>query len=308
MFFYKILFLTFFIFTASAWELKIQTMNLGAIFAFSSKTKDRISKFCQNINSDHDVDIVLVQEVWMKSYREHLKSECKFPFVVDLNESNGLKDKTVNELKTKFFKLFLSNVEVGSGLMILSRYPIVETKKLSFSVGGSEKQLFDGEFMANKGAIGAIIKHPVIGNMFIANTHLIANYTDHDYDEQRLIQLRELFSWFYSNARLLPSAIGGDFNISPPGKGGVRISSNLWKHFVRNYIYKFSWPKIYKKNISTFIESDEGILDHIFGINNLVAENYQLSCQSTISDHCSLITEFRKINLNSSHEVMGLNP
>jgi endonuclease/exonuclease/phosphatase family metal-dependent hydrolase len=100
----------------------------------------------------------------------------------------------------------------SSGLLILSRYPIVETAQTSYMRCGG----FD--CFANKGAQYAKILVPGIGPVSVFNTHLNAN----GHDQVRVSQAAHLTRFVQAYAQGLPTIVGGDFN----GNGQALFDQN----------------------------------------------------------------------------------
>lgn len=276
-------------------EINVLTLNLGAIFPHSIKTRQNIKRFCAQ-DTLKKYDVVLLQEVWLKEYRKLIKDHCGFGYIVDLNESSGLIQK-YDDLKSPFLKLLshsfatiFKNYQTDSGLMILSRHEIFNAQKLTYKENGSEDYFMDGEIAVSKGAIGAFLK---IGkeNIFVATTHLVSDYPDHEYLTQRQMQLEQLSSWVKIAAKGSKAIIGGDFNISPPSPSKKRYLSTdkLWSLFKKSYFKNPSFAKVKDDSKSTFPgkseELDEGQVDHIFSLNGLIARESEIMTSKIYSDH-----------------------
>ncbi|WP_157680664.1 endonuclease/exonuclease/phosphatase family protein [Bacteriovorax sp. Seq25_V] len=299
--FKKLIFLFSVICAASSFasgNLRVLTLNLGAIMPFSSSTEARISSFCEEIKTK-DYDVILLQEVWISSYRELVKKKCDFKYSLDLDEQSGL-DRNIEKGRVsspsmRGINFVLSNLfghlGLDSGLLILSRYKLNSPKRLIFSESGDEKYIFDGESFVSKGAIGATIKHPKLGDIFIATTHLVSDYIDHDYQEQKKLQLTELAAWFKVNSRRGKSILGGDFNISPPSDKRRRHlnTSNLWENLKNNYLKDFAALNSDFSDLTTFPgtgqDDDEGVVDHIFGHGGIIPLKGEITLKNGFSDH-----------------------
>lgn len=61
---------------------------------------------------------------------------------------------------------------LGSGLAIFTRFPIIASQALPFSLSGTPQQPFDGDFFVNKAAGMVVIRHPILGETEIWNTHV----------------------------------------------------------------------------------------------------------------------------------------
>lgn len=297
--------LLFFLNIADALAINALTFNIGALMPLSIDTKKGISRFCEHVVKE-EYDIVFIQEAWINDYRSQIKRECHLGYSLDLDEQMGLlRNQDRGKVKTgkgKFFsflfRYLLPDMGIDSGLLILSRYKLTRPSRLYFSVGGSEEYLFDGELAVSKGAIGAYIEHPHLGNVFVATTHLTSNYTDHQYDAQRVIQLKELSEWFKKRSGEYPAILGGDFNISPPGKRYLD-NETLWSVLRKSYFSDLNFLKLNFSKLTTFPGSegkDEGFVDHLLGHNGLIPTGGRVIPKNGISDHHALNARFKFVN------------
>lgn len=89
-----------------------------------------------------------------------------------------------------------------SGLLILSKHPIEDVAKITFSRCGGV------DCFSNKGALYARIRVPGAGPVSVFNTHLNAN----GHSEARVSQAAHLLRFVRSYSQGLPTVVGGDFN------------------------------------------------------------------------------------------------
>lgn len=61
---------------------------------------------------------------------------------------------------------------LGSGLAILSRYPIVSTSYFRYTLAGRPLKVFHGDFYVGKGCASACIDHPDAGLIEVFTTHV----------------------------------------------------------------------------------------------------------------------------------------
>jgi endonuclease/exonuclease/phosphatase family metal-dependent hydrolase len=166
------------------------------------RTRALIKHLSQN---EPEIDIVLLQEMWKKSARvELLEDEVvkeRFPFRFDAEGALG-----------------------RSGLVVLSRYPILDDKVwfLQFRRGGDRWKFYEGDHLGGKGVVGFKIEfenHPI----WIMNTHLIACYGSSNkiecdqYDNNgryRWDQIHELRDFVNDLSGPIPALIAGDFNFT----------------------------------------------------------------------------------------------
>ncbi|CEP15902.1 hypothetical protein [Parasitella parasitica] len=106
---------------------------------------------------------------------------------------------------------------LGSGLVILSRFPILSSSYLKFTLAGKPLKVFQGDFYVGKGCGSVCIDHPEIGLMDVYTTHLQAGYGNHDdYEAQRITECWQIANSVRSSAGQGRHVIlAGDFNSIP---------------------------------------------------------------------------------------------
>ena len=67
--------------------------------------------------------------------------------------------------------LFISGA-LGSGLAILSKFPIISAQALPYSLSGLPLAVIAGDFFVNKAAGSVVVLHPELGEVEIWNTHV----------------------------------------------------------------------------------------------------------------------------------------
>lgn len=177
------------------------TFNLWGIPDFGFQVlaplrEERIAKVCEELNKSK-WDIVLLQELWVLKNRDKLL-KCGYPHAVDLENRK---------------------IPIDSGLLILSRYPVEKASRLTYPAPPlTTTPSDDGEDLVRKSAIAARVLHPD-RPFWVANTHLVAQYTDSDpYLERRRQQMRAYTKWARDLAKDEPLVLGGDFNYQPDSK------------------------------------------------------------------------------------------
>ncbi|CAJ0907164.1 9965_t:CDS:2 [Entrophospora sp. SA101] len=102
--------------------------------------------------SQSDYEIVCLQEVWVY---DNYKLIC-------------------NKTRKRFpYSRFYSSGVFGSGLVVLSRYPIVEVNFHKYRLNGHPIKVTHGDWYVGKGVASAVVDHPVAGLIEIFNTHVI---------------------------------------------------------------------------------------------------------------------------------------
>ena len=171
----------------NTWGLIISTqraLRMSAIGSYFSKS---------------DLDVVLLQEVWLESDYKSLDQSMHTTFPFSQYYPAGI---------------------FGSGLAIFSRFPIVDAGFMRYSLAGRPERMAHGDWYAGKGVALARIKHSRLGIINIFNTHTVASYkkssVDAYYALQRLTEMYELLR--YVDSESSPSQItivGGDLNDEP---------------------------------------------------------------------------------------------
>lgn len=96
----------------------------------------------------------------------------------------------------------------SSGLLIASRYPILDDDFLIYESGRTPTVPWHADWYAGKGLLRAVIDAPM-GQITVANTHLQADYRPSLYEEARMGQVAELIAQVSHDP---PDVLAGDFN------------------------------------------------------------------------------------------------
>lgn len=92
---------------------------------------------------------------------------------------------------------------LGSGLAILSKYPIISTAYHRYALNGKPLKFQHGDYYVGKGCGTALINHPLLGLTEIFNTHLHAGYgTKHQYTAHRATQCWQLCNLLRASAAM----------------------------------------------------------------------------------------------------------
>lgn len=116
---------------------------------------------------------------------------------------------------------------LGSGLSLLSRWPVLKSALDAFTLKPSLLRLHQGEAVADKGVLYSLLRAPW-GPVAVFNTHLIANYPADgaSYRAIRLAQVFELWESIERRAAGLPYVVLGDLNAAP-GAEATRVLLDL---------------------------------------------------------------------------------
>ncbi len=198
-------------------SLKFLTYNVWDLGGVRGDyTTERMTEICRRFSESaadeaDGWDVVFVQELWPEA-RGEIFNDCGYEFVADVEDYDNQPLFAVAVI----FEALGLKTKMDTGLRTLSRFPIVETKRLTYSVGGYfNRFLTDGEYGIRKSAMAAKIIHPKWGPVWTVNTHLVSAYRDEMYIAHRGIQLQELSDWIKSELTDAPVILGGDFNFGP---------------------------------------------------------------------------------------------
>ncbi|KAG0027681.1 phospholipase C type enzyme [Podila clonocystis] len=137
-------------------ELSVLTLNCWGLKFVSKDREDRLTAIGRYLaDTSRGYDIVGLQEVWV--YDDFLR----------------IKDLVRDTLP--YAKHWYSGA-LGSGLVILSKYPIVGSMMRRFALNGDPMKIFHGDWYVGKCVVSAIISHPTCGEIEVFNTHLHAGY------------------------------------------------------------------------------------------------------------------------------------
>ena len=144
-----------------------------------------------------DVDVVLLQEVFYARDRR---------LFAEAGQLGGL-------AHSRYFDSGL----VGSGLLTLSRYPIVDSSFLRFRLNGRPQDLVRSDYYAGKG-VGRVRVSTPAGPVDLYNAHFIAPYLEWGPDRfgaHRVAQALEAGQYMLEQSGDAPAVLGCDLNCYP---------------------------------------------------------------------------------------------
>ncbi len=261
--------------------LRVLTYNVWGLPAPLSKNlRSRMEGLCTQLKheAEHQTwDVVLLQEVW-RPWIAKLLSDCGYPYSLRLDRGS-----------------------FETGLMILSLHPMLGGSRHIFeSKPTGLEAVFTGESISSKGVLSTIVLHPALGEFFVANTHLVANYGPKlTFDRYRMDQLREVANIMVRDGvmrgRPIPRILGGDLNVAPEGPSYTLLWELLpvllpgYRRFVSPL------PVSTRDDSNPYVKEDEGHLDHLFGLKGArpVSGSVVFDAPGTyFSDHYGWETEF----------------
>ena len=172
--------------------LTIITFNVHDLYVASTHRPLRMEAIGDAIAA-HDPDLVGIQEAFIAADRSTLQSRLMGSRLA--------------------FSHYFPSGTVGSGLWILSAYPIEAVAFHRYSRNGKWYKLWHGDWWAGKGV--AFLRVAVGPQQYfdLYNTHAHARYGTHEYDGDRAQQLEELAAFMAAtHAAETPAVLVGDLN------------------------------------------------------------------------------------------------
>ncbi len=141
-------------------RLRVVSFNVWGLPAGLAEHRPaRIARIGPAIAALHP-DVVLLQEVWRAEDGERLRADLA---------AAGLTHA-----------LHVDEGFLGSGLLLVSRYPLESTRFTPFEATGKPHKPFHGDWYARKGVVVARVTTPA-GVVLLADTHLHARYGTDEY-------------------------------------------------------------------------------------------------------------------------------
>jgi endonuclease/exonuclease/phosphatase family metal-dependent hydrolase len=178
--------------------LRVLSFNTWGVPFFSRDRAARMRAIARAVAAmDVDVDVVGLQEVFYAKDRRLL---------VEAAAEAGL-----------IYSHYFQSGVMGSGLLTLSRYPIVATSFLRFRLNGRPQDLVRVDYYAGKG-VGRVRVMTPNGIADIYNAHLIAPYLEFGPDRfaaHRVAQAVEMGRYIDEQSSEVPAVLVGDMNCHP---------------------------------------------------------------------------------------------
>ena len=178
-------------------RLRVATQNVKAMYIQSTHREERMHGIA-GLLIEHEADIVCFQEAFI--------AKCRQILVERLGEA-GLEHHV-------YFRCGL----IGSGLLFVSRYPIIETRFERYKNEGNPFALHHGDYWAGKGIASIRVVHPD-GHLVVYGTHVHAAYRN-PYERTRLKQMHQATAFVNETApEGIPAFVLGDINCEPHEDG-----------------------------------------------------------------------------------------
>lgn len=194
-------------------DIEVTTLNCWGLKYISQFTNQRIEHIATELANGHS-DIICLQEIWQEKHwhviRDRLKSRLPYS------------------------KFYYSGM-MGSGLAILSKYPIIQTDMRPYTLNGRPQAFFRGDWFVGKGVASAIIQLPDGRVCQVFNTHMHAPYNEKvdTYLCHRIAQAWDLHKMLGASVRAgYITFATGDFNSTP----GSLVHRFLTMHLADTFI------------------------------------------------------------------------
>lgn len=255
--------------------MKILTLNIwGAPYA--KHRSARVAKICEEVKR-LEPDILLFQEVYLPDNRRDLIAGLV-----------GI---------WQYYHYFPSSL-IGSGLLTMSKYPIVDAVFYKFRMQGKPDDLMRGDYYAGKGIGLTRIDSPDAA-IDVYNCHTHAQYepdNDNEYAVYNESNLYEAARFIDSQSGASPLIFCGDLN-TRPDQAGYRIVTQLGSlvdagfYIHREHLISFS-------SDNPYTDSANQCLDYVL-VRNMRVESVELVMNErllgaealTFSDHYGLLAE-----------------
>lgn len=144
-------------------DISILSLNCWGLRFVSKHRFERLSEIARRIaTASPAYDLVCLQECWVHTDYEHLVEQIRHVLP---------------------YHKFYNSGALGSGLVILSKWEILETKYHPYVLNGRPTAFWRGDYYVGKGVASAAIRLPGDQRiMEVFNTHLHAPYEPHPHD------------------------------------------------------------------------------------------------------------------------------
>lgn len=177
---------------SQSFSLRVLTLNVWDLAPLAKDIAYRMDEIGKQL-AVMNLDLVGLQEAWNEEDRARLWRGA---------QAGGL----------QYSHYFPSGI-FGSGVWILSRYPIIDAGFYRFRLTGELEKIWNADFYGGKGIGFARVLTPK-GPIDVYNTHLVASYADDPFLAERAAGAYEC-ARYTSQSNEYPVIFLGDFNIVP---------------------------------------------------------------------------------------------
>lgn len=176
-------------------RLRVVTWNVWGLWLLTPRREERLAAVAHE-SVGLRPDLIGFQEAFVEADREKLRA-------------------ALGEAGLKHSRYFPSGL-VGSGLFLVSRFPIESDGYIRFRSNGHPHALHHGDWWAGKGLSLSRIRLPDGTPLHLGNTHFHARYGGTAYHHTQLAQAGQLIPWIEKvRATGAPSLWLGDWNSEP---------------------------------------------------------------------------------------------
>lgn len=191
-------------------SLRIVTYNIKDMYFLSTHRPERMRAIAGELRRLR-ADVVCLQEAFVAGDLDLIRADLRDAGLVHAMD-------------------FPAGV-VGSGLAMISRYPIREVFFAAFSKNGAFHDTKGGDWWAGKGVALSRIELAPGFLLDIYNTHMICGLGPKELSDHRHVQVRELASFIASaSPENIPALIAGDFNCRSQSREFLYICGVLRWH------------------------------------------------------------------------------
>lgn len=155
-------------------RLRLVTWNVWGLLWLTPRRAERLQQVARETAALRP-DIVAFQEAYVQEDREVLMA-------------------TLRGAGLNYASYFPSGL-VGSGLLLVSRFPMESEGFIRFANNGYAHALNHGDWWAGKGLSLSVLRLPDDTRLYLANTHLHARYGLERYHATQLAQSAQLLPW-----------------------------------------------------------------------------------------------------------------
>ncbi|KZP28800.1 DNase I-like protein [Athelia psychrophila] len=178
-------------------QLRVFSLNCWGLKFVAKNRNERVAAIAASL-AESSYDIVALQELWVFADYQKVRESVRGSL--------------------PYSKFFYSGA-LGAGLVIFSRFPIIETSVNPYSLNGAPIDVIAGDWFVGKAAASIVIAHPLLGEVQIFNTHLFAKGGEDGPEHNRAHRL--VNAWEFAKLAKQAAQMGryvialGDFNSVP---------------------------------------------------------------------------------------------
>ncbi len=252
--------------------MKVLTFNIWN-FPGSAHRRARMAAIAATLRGG-DWDAVLLQELWPVGERRQFDG----PPLDGAADMEHPWTRPANWLAAPF-AVFGRGWIVDTGLRILTRTPIRDTRHIYYPGSPSNRGLF------RRGALAVKIEAGGLGPVWLVNTHLVHATRHGQRNPERLAQITALRTWIDETLTDAPVVLGGDLNAGPAihGSHAAGEDPEFWHRILAGPLAGFSpgtgdltgatWSAQANPYVAADPDREEARLDHLLAGPGLAAHD-----------------------------------